>query len=418
MNKLPPPTTTSLTTRQILHDPAKDADEAVVSTGAIDYDKLQSVTINLLRFPMALMVVFIHMNPSVVNLGDADFPILSGKGIFNITGIIFSHVLSGVAVPVFFLISGYLFFVNFRKWSLAGYKSKLKSRTKTLILPYFLWNAVPFLLAVSLMVLVSILKGLPVDNTITFIRDHSWHIFYDTYEWGTERVNWLGYKLRSTGPYDLPLWFLRDLIIITVLTPVIYYGLRIFKIWLLVLLLIAYISRIWILVPGFGITSVFFFTVGAHFALNDINIVKLAHRCRVLITSAFLILFCFTVYYDGMSTVVGQNIFPIFICFGVLFAFYIGSLCVLRFNIRPNKYLVSSCFFIYALHGANLPVIGTVLSASKTMISRVTTLESNLGELLIYLITPFVAVVICIFTLKLAKYISPKIAILFSGNRM
>ena len=388
------------------------------SRSCIDYRKLQSITIDFMRFPMAIMVVFIHMTPSVTNIEDADYPILSCSGIFNLAGIIFSHVLSHIAVPVFFLISGFLFFANFHKWSFIGYKSKIQSQTRTLLLPYILWNAVPFLLAILVMILGSMIKDWPIENIFSTIKYNSWHIFYDTYEWGTTRVNWLGYNLRMTGPYDLPLWFLRDLIVVIAFTPVIYYMVRKFKFYFLVFLFVAYISRIWILVPGFSITSCFFFSAGAYLALNEINIIKFVHKYSVLIIPTFLVLFCFAVYYDGTNTLTGQNIYPLFICFGVLFAFYLASVCVLKFKIKPNKFLVSNCFFIYAFHCVNLPVIGTVLAASNTFVCRLVPFEDKFGELLSYIITPFVAVAICVLVLKIAYLISPKIAMLFSGNRL
>ena len=79
------------------------------------------------------------------------------------------------------------------------------------------------------MILGSMIKDWPIENIFSTIKYNSWHIFYDTYEWGTTRVNWLGYNLRMTGPYDLPLWFLRDLIVVIAFTPVIYYMVRKFK---------------------------------------------------------------------------------------------------------------------------------------------------------------------------------------------
>lgn len=68
-----------------------------------------SNTIDVLRFPLAIAVIFIHMNPNVVNLIDADFSLFSNKGLFNLLGITLSHVLTSIAVPCFFFISGLLF---------------------------------------------------------------------------------------------------------------------------------------------------------------------------------------------------------------------------------------------------------------------------------------------------------------------
>ena len=111
----------------------------------------QSATIDLLRFPLAIMVIFIHMNPDVINLVDADFNLMSWHGLYNVTGILLSHVLTHIAVPTFFFISGFLFFVNFQEWSWDNYKRKIHSRVRTLIIPYILWNIVPFLLLVLTM---------------------------------------------------------------------------------------------------------------------------------------------------------------------------------------------------------------------------------------------------------------------------
>ncbi len=190
----------------------------------MDSVKLLSATIDLLRFPLAIMVIFIHMNPEVSNLFDVDFSLISGHGIYNVTGVLLSHVLTHIAVPTFYLISGFLFFINFQKWSWEGYKKKLSIRIKTLLVPYLLWNAIPFLLAVLAMLAAVAIKGKPIVGVETFIVEKNWHIFYDCNEWGTTRINWLGENLRMIGPYDLPLWFLRDLIVVTMMTPIIYYA--------------------------------------------------------------------------------------------------------------------------------------------------------------------------------------------------
>ncbi len=251
---------------------------SILNGSGMNPTQLQSSTIDLLRFPLAIMVIFIHMNPKVINFLEADFNLISGHGIYNLIGIVCSHTLTSIAVPTFFLISGFLFFVNFPKWSWEGYRSKLKSRLKTLVIPYFLWNAIPFILIVISMLAGILLKGNSTDGVYTFITEKSWHIFYDCHEWGTTRINWLGENLRMTGPLDLPLWFLRDLIIVTILTPVIYYAVTRLRLFIVGILFIANISRTWTLLPGFHITAFFYFTTGAYFALNNINIIHFSNK--------------------------------------------------------------------------------------------------------------------------------------------
>lgn len=61
--------------------------------------------------------------------------------------------------------------------------------------------------------------------------DPGWHVIFDSNTWATNEVDWLGNQLRSTGPIDLPLWFVRDLIIVTLLSPAIYYYVKRLGIW-------------------------------------------------------------------------------------------------------------------------------------------------------------------------------------------
>lgn len=382
-----------------------------------DQSILLSSTIDLLRFPLAIMVIFIHMNPIVINLIDADFNLFSGHGIYNVTGIVGSHVLTHIAVPTFYLISGFLFFNNFNKWSWSTYKRKIKSRIKTLFIPYILWNLLPFLLLLLYMLSHVIRKGIPTDGIVQLIKENSWHIFYDCNEWGTTRVNWLGEHLRMTGPYDLPLWFLRDLIVVTLLTPIIYYSIKKFKVCFILFLFIAYVSRIWTLTPGFHITAFFYFSTGAYFALNDLNIVSYACKYKFIFIPLSAILFIITIIYDGVSTVIGQNVHPLFVCSGVFTAFIIGSWCIRKWHFKPSKFLVSCCFFIYAFHAVWIPVLGSPLMQTNRVLHLLIPGVSGIEYGICYVIAPFITAFVCIVVLIIARRIFPKLTLLFSGNK-
>ena len=47
--------------------------------------------------------------------------------------------ITEIAVPLFFIISGFNFFINF---SISSYKKKFTNRCKSLIIPYFVWNSI------------------------------------------------------------------------------------------------------------------------------------------------------------------------------------------------------------------------------------------------------------------------------------
>lgn len=377
-------------------------------------EQIQSATIDLLRFPLAIMVIFIHMCPEVINLIDADFSLLSGRGVLNAMEIVLSHVLTHIAVPTFYLISGFLFFLNFKRWSWSGYRKKIKSRVHTLIIPYILWNLCSFLAMVCIKLAAVQIKGKPLSGVTDYIKEKSWHIFYDCHVWGTHKVNWLGDTLYTTGPLDLPLWFLRDLIVVSLLTPVTYYILKRTGLWGILFLFLAYVSRIWTLIPGFSITACFFYSLGAYFALNGINFVSFVKRYKLPIVTSSLILLCACTVYDGVNTIIGQNIYPFFICSGVFTAFYIASLFVERHGAKPNRFLISSCFFIYAFHC--FPP-RSPLGLSQKALHLIIPGQSGIEEGICYLLAPFLTACVCISALVILKRICPRLASLLSGNR-
>ena len=51
----------------------------------------------------------------------------------------FIGTLTRLCVPMFFMISGYLFFVNADGFGMAAYRAKLKSRARSILSPYLLY---------------------------------------------------------------------------------------------------------------------------------------------------------------------------------------------------------------------------------------------------------------------------------------
>lgn len=97
-----------------------------------------SHSISQLRFPLAMLVVFGHANI-------LSFPINGASSDFDVIQypiILFSKIIFDPAVPLFFLISGLLFFWNIDALDRNEYKRKIKKRIMTLLLPYFVWNLI------------------------------------------------------------------------------------------------------------------------------------------------------------------------------------------------------------------------------------------------------------------------------------
>lgn len=93
-----------------------------------------SKTIMFLRFPLIVAVVFIHTNLADVMINGR---LLVNEGQFPIHDL-FRHIITNelarIAVPLFFFISGFLFFYH-TDFSMKMYKQKLKKRVRTLLVP-------------------------------------------------------------------------------------------------------------------------------------------------------------------------------------------------------------------------------------------------------------------------------------------
>lgn len=107
-------------------------------------DSTLSKTITFLRFPLIVAVVFIHTDLFNATAGGAS-PVNEGLfPMYSLLRHVISEELARIAVPLFFFVSGFLFFYR-SEFSLKTYGQKLKKRVRTLLIPYIFWNMADFL---------------------------------------------------------------------------------------------------------------------------------------------------------------------------------------------------------------------------------------------------------------------------------
>lgn len=104
--------------------------------------------------------------------------------------------ITEVCVPLFFLISGYLFFQNKKCFNTEFFIDKIRKRIRSLLIPYLIANIVTLLIA-----LLPIYLHLP-----SFVK----HV---------DLCNIL--RVLTIQPIDAPLWFIRDLICLVFLSPIV-----------------------------------------------------------------------------------------------------------------------------------------------------------------------------------------------------
>lgn len=374
-----------------------------------------SKAITLLRFPLAVVIVFAHVNPNTTFLRDTTWDNLSVTTLFHAIETSISYVIAPSAVPCFFLISGFLFFIGLQKWEFHRYTEKLKKRITTLLLPYICWNIISIISFIVFFAIKDFRHNHNYSDTLSFLSSINLHTFWDCKVWGAQKINWLGYPDTSSGPFVGTLWFLRDLIVVCLSAPVLWIMFKFLKKWGLFFLLFCYITKIWISIPGFGIEAFFFFGIGAFIAIRQKSLTDYAQKHHRLFYILALFSFLSCVYYGGRLSTIGYLIFP-FCAIGLVGSMvYWAKVIVEKKKWTISPILTQSCMFIYAFHALPIARVGSLLAFIGYNVSKI--LGSIPGsQLLTYFISPITTIIVCLICHYIILQLSPTIYKCLTGK--
>ncbi len=323
-----------------------------------------SDTISTMRFPLLLMVVLIHCSLRY-KIG------ASGSGYIAENVMYFvSFCVCSIAVPTYFLMSGYLFFGIMgknRNISLKEYGNKLRKRFFRLLIPYLLWNLIGFCM-MALFMETSLKRFFPGLNlTIDFK-------YFISCFWSVGDL--FTFFQTAGAPVDAPMWFVRDLIILTLLSPLIALIYKYLKFWILIPLTVLFILGIWPHVVGFSLTGILFYMFGAYFSISQSKIIP---QMSKLWWMPFVAVIVFTV-----ETWIRPSGYPYIHSFSIL----TGSVAFIYIAIQVSKHervvkklsaLGNLGFFIFAFHML-------ISSETATIICRILKPATNLGWLGCYML--------------------------------
>jgi len=318
-------------------------------------------TIGDLKTILIILVVLIHCYiTSISKSGEIIYINRATYPVFWYVSTFLSNILASVAVPTFFLFSGFLFFYNISFFNYEAYKKKIKRRLKTLFVPYVCWN----LIALGFLTIGGLLIPSMLPEKIKSITN--WSI-----------IDWLGvfWNFRGDGtPADYPLWFIRDLLVVVLFTPIIFVFIKKVKIAFIIILTIIWILYYDVHITGFSRTALYFFTIGAYCGIRKLNFVNNVSR---LSSNRFLIFILLILYV--VSTIAILRFSFIYNCdyirnmnvlLGIFLLICFYTLVIQRFDVCLPLILKESTFFIYAAHGILLKPIQSLLQISMGDISE------------------------------------------------
>ncbi len=279
---------------------------------------------------MMVAVVFIHVTLTYDN-GTMLFDEYQNYLYAAFTSNLFSQTLARMAVPVFFLISGYLFFYR-TNFSVATYVGKLQKRSRTLLVPYLFWNSLFLLFGYTLSKI-----GISTNG-------------FASYSFSPEEcLAALWAREKSGCPAVYPFWFIRDLMVCVVFSPIIWLLIQKTKYALpLALGILWYFELPFIPLAGFSNTALFFFSLGASFSINQVNIVTLCNRFR----GGYCIILIPFIVADVLTKGEACNLYihHAGILLGLVCLFKAASHGINSGMVKVHPFLSSASFFIFATH--------------------------------------------------------------------
>lgn len=345
-----------------------------------------SKVVSLLRFPLILLVIAIHAVGEELRLPETG-------NVYQYVSELLSHGIARIAVPLFFFFSGYYTFYR-KDWSLpAVWKKEWAKKARSLLLPYLLWNTLYILILLAKTQLTVYLGGTPKDPfAIT-----SWVQLASYYWWDV-----LVY----------PLWYVRDLLLLTLLAPLGHLLLRLSKGWILLLLAGLYLGGWSWTIASLGILPVFFFLLGGWLGQHSLDPLPRLHSLRYLLggialltvlSLPFLVPYSWHVQVEALYTLSGGAITL------VLGQALLKSRPKLAFKLQQAETYV---FFVYAVHTVLL------VNWARGIVYRVPFLrEVAPGALLGYFLLIGLTLAFSLFLYALLRRFAPRALSVLCGGR-
>lgn len=365
--------------------------------------KLSSETISALRFPLIVGIVFIHFGvANGVSVQGVEYGANTPYWLVCVNNF-FSQVLARIGVPLFFVMSGYLFFCSGLNRDV--YKKKLKRRVSTLLVPYILWNAI--------FIIYEALKSLPMLRPL-FPHFHpaNWSFLNIIGSFWDGRLGIYAdpdapFKLitSTSSPLCVPMWYVRNLMIAVLLAPILYYLIKKMG-WLVVIVF----GLIWAFVfpkENYILMTAFFFSWGACLAIKGMDFVGSMQRFRCC-----LWLYPIIAVVDMLTKKMPLNdyIHNIGIFVGIFAAVLFVAWLLEKGKIRVSKFLTDASFFVFAAHTLLLGYVAKV-------ILKLCGIDSPIYMAVLYFVVPAITIAICLGVYWLLRRYTPKLCALLTGGR-
>ena len=347
-------------------------------------NKQLSERIKIIKVICTFMVIYIHANSSTVTLSDSravnDFPYW-----YQILRYIISECFSRIAVPCFFVISSILLHSKTFTWT-----NNIKKKIKNLLVPYIIF--------ISLYIMIFfVAQSIPFtsiyfSNADNIIRN--WGVL----EWVDAYIG----KINRNVPFNVALWFVRDLFVLNILSIPIQRVVNKYPKHVFLLIVIIWIYN-WP-TPVVDNQAIVFWVLG-------ILIIKYNYRINLIDNFNWILIILPALFFMVLdcvykTTMIHQISIILYMIIVVKASKYLATVEMGKRILSLSKYN----FFIYAFH---LVVLITFIKFCGHFIP-----QYPFVEFLEYVASPFFTALICIITAKIIINLTPDLYNLITGSRL
>lgn len=374
-------------------------------------NNLRSQSLDLLRFPLAVIIVIVHVFNSENIIVQGKVYDATNFSLYNDCLLFIDAFLRGISVPVYFFISGYVFFIGVGNLTKEKYIRKIRNRIKTLLIPYLIWNLVEIIMGLCKVLLYSggsfsnygAELNLTWSNILSCFWAYNGNLFVPVAENG-ERI----IQSPSVFPLNAPLWFLRDLMVVVLFTPLLEWIIKHTKYWLIVIL-----GIVW-LMPNMTLpfdNAFFFFSFGAYMSINSKDmLVEFGHYFKdsMIIYPLFSLLSLIAVVYN--NSVIAHWLKAVSIIGFLGFSYNVSVWILRNTKIKSSTFYVSASFFIYVTH--------TLIFARMTkFLFWVGQPDNGIATISAYIMSVVLTILLLLFVFFIMKRWTPSLLRVVTGRK-
>lgn len=373
-------------------------------------DLLRTQALDLLRFPLAVVVLSVHVfSAQGLSFGGENINFESFPVFIELNNII-NAFLRSQSVPIYYFISGYVFFLGLQKWNNEKYKNKLKNRVNSLLIPYIIWNSF-FIIQLIFTIYSPFGKYLAQTSEFNPSLQNFISCFW-MYDGNLAGVSNTMYEANKLLPINVPLWFIRDLIIMVLCAPLLHWLIKRLKhAPVLVLAAIWLLNQYGVKMPFyFPYAAAFFFTWGGYMSISNRDMIAEFGKYSKISAILYIVL--------GVTYILAVHKFPealktiksLNIIVGLVFAYDLAVFLIKKGICKGNKFLSSASFFIYIAHAL---ICGKILKLIFITVSP----TNDFSLIAVYISAIIASILLLLFVFWFMKRYTPTLLKVIAGRK-